>query len=283
MMVMIILFKTWKLPQVTLILPVSYTHLIYDKKIWIRCYGILKWNEDKTKPLFFSGRVTHQDEFFVIDPVTNFPREHTAYIRLKEYAQNEEKQLLIGFTLSLIHIFGKSVWNYHSYDIVIFLLLLIVTVGLYVVMIYTINYMNKCAENNQVKMHSQFLLDQIKNYERSEEKNSQFRHDVRHHMMHLANLIDEKNPKAALDYIEEYDKAVLSLSQKRYCTNAVINNIISSYATRFQEKNIAFSVKCPIKDDLKMKDIDLSLIHILNRILFIKNCAYIQIITCLNK
>ena len=75
---------------------------IYDKKIWIRCYGILKWNEDKTKPLFFSGRVTHQDEFFVIDPVTNFPREHTAYIRLKEYAQNEEKQLLIGFTFSNI-------------------------------------------------------------------------------------------------------------------------------------------------------------------------------------
>ncbi len=152
---------------------------------------------------------------------------------------------------------GTNVWSYHDYDIVIFLLLLVVTVGLYVIMIYTIIFMNKCAENNEVKMHSKFLLDQIKNYERSEEKNSQFRHDVRHHMMHLANLIDEKNPKAALDYIEEYDKAVLSLSQKRYCTNAVINNIISSYATRFQEKNIAFSVKCPIKDDLKMKDIDI--------------------------
>ena len=152
---------------------------------------------------------------------------------------------------------GKSVWNYHSYDIVIFLLLLIVTVGLYVVMIYTINYMNKCAENNQVKMHSQFLLDQIKNYERSEEKNSQFRHDVRHHMLHLASLIDSNNLNAALDYIEEYDKAVLSLSKKRYCQNPVINNIISSYATRFQEKNIPFSVKCPIKDDLQMKDIDI--------------------------
>ena len=152
---------------------------------------------------------------------------------------------------------GTNVWNYHSYDVVIFLLLLVVTFGLYVVMIYTINYMNACAETNQVKLHSKFLMNQIKNYERSEEKNSQFRHDVRHHMLHLANLIDSGNPKAALDYIEEYDKAVLSLSQKRYCQNAVINNILSSYAALFEEKNIAFSVKCQLNEDLKMKDIDM--------------------------
>ena len=25
------------------------------KNIWIRCYGMLKWNEDKSKPLFLSG------------------------------------------------------------------------------------------------------------------------------------------------------------------------------------------------------------------------------------
>lgn len=152
---------------------------------------------------------------------------------------------------------GTNVWNYHTYDVVIFLLLLVVTFGLYVIIIYTINYMNACAENDQVKLHSKFLLDQIQNYERSEEKNSQFRHDVRHHLLHMANLIDAGNPKAALDYIEEYDKVVLSLSQKRYCTNAVINNLLSSYGARFQERNIAFSVKCQVNEKLKMKDIDL--------------------------
>ncbi len=152
---------------------------------------------------------------------------------------------------------GTNVWSYHFYDKVIFLLLFVVTVGLYVIIIFTINYMNKYAEASQVEMHSKFLLDQIKNYERSEEKNRRFRHDVRHHMLHLANLIDAKDPKAALDYIEEYDKAVLSFSQKRYCQDAVINNILSSYGARFQENKIAFSVKCPMDEELKMKDIDL--------------------------
>ncbi len=152
---------------------------------------------------------------------------------------------------------ATNVWNYHFYDTVIFFLLLLMTIGLYVVMIYTINYMNACAENDQVKLHSNFLLEQLKNYEKAEEKNRRFRHDVRHHLLHMSNLIHTGDFKAALDYIDAYDKTVLSLSQERYCKNTVINNIISSYAAKFREKNIAFSVKCPIGEDLKMKDIDI--------------------------
>ena len=75
---------------------------IKGRNIWIRCYGILKWNEDKSKPLFFSGRITHQDEDFVVDPITNFPREHTAYIKIKEIEKNQEKKTIIGFTFSNI-------------------------------------------------------------------------------------------------------------------------------------------------------------------------------------
>ena len=75
---------------------------IYGKNIWIRCYGILKWNEDKTKPLFFSGRITHQEEDFIVDPITNFPREHTAYLHLKKLEKNNHKKVTIGFSFSNI-------------------------------------------------------------------------------------------------------------------------------------------------------------------------------------
>ena len=67
---------------------------------WIRCYGILKWNKDKTKPLFFSGRITHQDERFVVDPVTGFLREHGAFQQLEELRKNGGKAMVIGFCLN---------------------------------------------------------------------------------------------------------------------------------------------------------------------------------------
>ena len=67
---------------------------------WIRCYGILTWNADKTKPVFFSGRVTHQDNDFVVDPVTSFPREHAALQQLEELRKDGTKTVVIGFSLN---------------------------------------------------------------------------------------------------------------------------------------------------------------------------------------
>ena len=72
------------------------------RTIWIRCYGVLKWNEDQTIPLFFSGRVTHQDEDFVVDPVTNFPREGALLRRLDALRDTGTPTLAIGFSLNRI-------------------------------------------------------------------------------------------------------------------------------------------------------------------------------------
>ena len=72
------------------------------KSMWVRCYGILKWNEDKTLPLFFSVRVSHQDDAFVIDPVTNFPREQALLSYLDEVKGKKSTALAIGFSFNSI-------------------------------------------------------------------------------------------------------------------------------------------------------------------------------------
>lgn len=75
---------------------------INGKVMGIRCYGILKWNEDKTKPLFFSGRITHQDNEFVIDPITNFPRSSVMIRRLQDMKENGTQVRAIGFSFNII-------------------------------------------------------------------------------------------------------------------------------------------------------------------------------------
>ncbi len=67
---------------------------------WIRCYGILKWNKDKTEPLFYSGRITHQDTDFVVDPITGLPREQISFRQMKELKKNGEKTTVIGFSFN---------------------------------------------------------------------------------------------------------------------------------------------------------------------------------------
>ncbi|MDO4710370.1 MAG: EAL domain-containing protein [Peptostreptococcaceae bacterium] len=68
--------------------------------IWIHCRGMIKWNEDGTRPLFFSGGISRQVQNFVIDPVTNFPREYVATMKIRELQKRNEVITIIGFTLN---------------------------------------------------------------------------------------------------------------------------------------------------------------------------------------
>lgn len=75
---------------------------IYGKNVWIHCFGILKWNEDTSEPLFFSGRITRQDNHFVVDPITNFPRTTVMLQRIKEMEKRHHTVRTIGFSLNAI-------------------------------------------------------------------------------------------------------------------------------------------------------------------------------------
>lgn len=73
---------------------------VREENLWIRSFGIMKWNEDKSAPVFFSGRVTHQDKNFVVDPTSNFPREQASFSQLNELRRQGTKTLVIGFGLN---------------------------------------------------------------------------------------------------------------------------------------------------------------------------------------
>lgn len=75
---------------------------VYEKDIWIRCTGKIKWTEDGTKPLFFVGSITKQDEDFVIDALTNFPTEIVLGRELERIQKSGEKCLAIGFSFNNI-------------------------------------------------------------------------------------------------------------------------------------------------------------------------------------
>lgn len=73
------------------------------RSVWVRCYGLMKWDEARETPLFFSGRVTQQDEDFVVDPMTNFPKESVMIRHLEGLEEKDLPCLVIGFSFNGIH------------------------------------------------------------------------------------------------------------------------------------------------------------------------------------
>ena len=72
------------------------------KIFWIWCYGNLKWNENKSKPLFLAGRITRQDDVFHIDPVSNYPGECVMLRHLTMLQNWGQHCAVIGFSLNHI-------------------------------------------------------------------------------------------------------------------------------------------------------------------------------------
>lgn len=73
------------------------------RSVWVRCYGLMQWDEDGETPLFFSGRITQQDEDFIVDPMTNFPKESVLVRQLERMEEKDLPCLVIGFSFNGIH------------------------------------------------------------------------------------------------------------------------------------------------------------------------------------
>ena len=67
------------------------------KVLWVRCCGEVQWNEDRTKPLFFAGRMSKQDDSFVVDPITNFPSGSAIVNHLSEMQERNISGYAVGF------------------------------------------------------------------------------------------------------------------------------------------------------------------------------------------
>ncbi len=70
--------------------------------IWVRCFGKIKWSEDGKKPLFFAGRMSQQDEGFVVDALTNFPAETVLEKQLENILSSDSSCHAIGFSFHSI-------------------------------------------------------------------------------------------------------------------------------------------------------------------------------------
>ncbi len=81
-------------------------------RIWVRCYGQIKWSEDGTTPLFFAGRMSQQDEDFVVDPLTNLPTEPVLVKQLEKNKELKRYDRVIGFSLHNI----MQINNNHGRD-----------------------------------------------------------------------------------------------------------------------------------------------------------------------
>lgn len=83
----------------------DFRYMVRDangKALWVHNYGVVTRDESSGVPLFFSGRITHQEDSFVVDPVTRFPRASILWEALEGAETATETYSVIGFRFNHI-------------------------------------------------------------------------------------------------------------------------------------------------------------------------------------
>ena len=67
---------------------------------WVRCYIRIKWNPQKTAPVFCAGRMMMQDVSMLVDTATNFNWETVLCRNLSKAREAGLRQRIIGFSMN---------------------------------------------------------------------------------------------------------------------------------------------------------------------------------------
>lgn len=124
---------------------------------------------------------------------------------------------------------------------------------LFFLLIYFREYeMKSKAEqyNELIRMQMNSFQAEMDNTRKSEKKMSILRHDTRHHMAVLRTLLQQGDCEKALEYLNEVSQTYDDTVIKAYCRNEMVNSVLSTYNTRFEEQKIPWEAQVTIGEKL---------------------------------
>lgn len=142
------------------------------------------------------------------------------------------------------------------YLLLIFVAISFVMCAVYGVVFSNISYMKKDAEAALIRQNAEYLFDRLSVLQDAEEINRRLRHDIRHHMETIAGYAKTGDTSGILAYLKEYGNEISEAAVKQYSENRTVNSILSVYAGKAEENGIAFSARCNVPKELKMREID---------------------------
>lgn len=149
--------------------------------------------------------------------------------------------------------------NIFSYDLILVISFQFLLLLYFVFLIYGFG-----AKFMDFTMHEQISRqlsieeDYVEHFRIKIDEFRKLKHDFRHHLHTIAQLIHNDEEEEALRYINDLNKTIESIDTAIYCSNNYINAIVSSYVNLCKDSNIKFTTQLDIQE-LKITNIDLSI------------------------
>ena len=253
----IYLFFYYKFPMLSCMISICSAYLCCQISNWC---GLFIMNITKYEWAYYFTRITVTIITFII--LCRYVCSTTSAV----FAKRKRELCIIGFLPLIYYIFDYAFTKFSN---------LLYTGNRVIVefmgfafciayLVFLIIYFKEFEEKQEfrqysdlMELHLQSLQNEIDHVKNSERTLSILRHDMRHNLNIILTFLQNNNVEKAIDYIkgisDSYDDTVV----KEYCSNDIINSVISMYDMRFRSKG--FNLICDIScNDVVVSERDFS-------------------------
>ncbi len=144
----------------------------------------------------------------------------------------------------------------------VFVLLLILMPVSYIHIFTTLRHQQNVyrakEQENILRVQVSDIKSRIEEFSVANDKFSKERHDFRHKLQTISRLVETKQYDELLVMTEKYGEALDETKVKRYCENAVLDAVFSSYLGRAENSGIRVTTSIRFPEEIPISDIELA-------------------------
>lgn len=149
-------------------------------------------------------------------------------------------------------------------DFVLQMVMLVATMSVTVILSYAFKMSKDVAMSKDKQMRDELLLElntrQYNSIQDNIAKTKQMRHDIKHHLRTVRQMMAEERYNEVNKYLEEYETNIPEGAKIKFCENLTVNALFEYYYSLAEEKGIEVSFDVAELVDCTINDIDLNII-----------------------
>lgn len=188
------------------------------------------------------------------------------YIRkpFNQYIRYSGANWILPLILVLLMMALFSYFSNSTYEPILSFLLFLIAIAAFLVIakLFQAEYDRQQLKKEQDAYETRIRMSQNEYREiaRKHELLREYRHDMRHHLLALSNILHDSDSTHAEDYINALVERLEDTENVVYCKNQIINAVLSSYITKAKKIGCVLDTHISIPEKLEIQDIDLCVI-----------------------
>lgn len=130
--------------------------------------------------------------------------------------------------------------------------------------VFIIAYSNEMQRRNKLELDnlmleakSEHAVNEIYALQQVQNQTAIYRHDMRHHLTLLYSFLKAGDTENAMEYIQQTQSEIDRIVPARYCENTTINLILSAFATKAEQNDVALNIEVIVPESLPFPDTEI--------------------------